>query len=53
MRVIGFFVKAGRRFAKIMEPNKFVDPNLLIYVDPFKIGNTFASRIVKNFLRSN
>ena len=33
---IGFFVKAGRRFAKRMEPNKFVDTNLLINVDPLR-----------------
>ena len=31
---IGFFVKAGRRFAKRMEPHKFVDTNLLINLDP-------------------
>ena len=49
---IGFFVKAGRRFAKRMEPNKFVDTNLLINGDPLKIGNSFASRILKDVLRS-
>ena len=31
---VGFFVKAGRRFAKRMEPHKFVDTNLLINPDP-------------------
>ena len=50
---IGFFVKAGRRFAKRMEPNKFVDTNLLINVDPLKLGNAFASKKVKDVLRSN
>ena len=50
---IGFFVKASRRFAKRMEPNKFVDTNLLINVDPLKIGNAFASRMVTDGLRSN
>ena len=33
---IGFFVKAGRPFAKRMEPNKFVDTNLLINVYPLR-----------------
>ena len=50
---IGFFVKAGRRFAKRMEPNKFVDTNLLINVDPLKMGNSFVSRMVTDGLRSN
>ena len=43
---IGFFVKAGRRFARRMEPNKFVDTNLLINVDPLKMGNLFVARMV-------
>ena len=50
---IGFFAKAGWRFAKRMEPNKFVDTNLLINVDPLKTGNSFASRMVTDGLRSN
>ena len=50
---IGFFVKAGMRFARRMEPNKFVDTNLLINVDPLKMGNVFASKIVTVGLRSN
>ena len=50
---IGFFVKAGRRFAKRMEPNKFVDTNLLINEDPLKMGNAFVSRIVTDGFRSN
>ena len=50
---MGFFVKAGRRFAKRMEPNKFVDTNLLINADPLKTGNAFASRMVTDGLRSN
>ena len=41
---IGFFVKAGRRFAKRIEPHKFVDTNLLINLDPHRIGNVFVSR---------
>ena len=48
-----FFVKAGRRFAKGMEPNKFIDTNLQINVDPLKLGNAFVSRIVTDGLRSN
>ena len=36
-----------------MEPNKFVDTNLLINVDPLKMGNAFASRIVTDGFRSN
>ena len=50
---IGFFLKAGRRFARRMEPNKFVDTNLLINVDPLKMGKLFVSRIVTDGLRSN
>ena len=49
---IGFFVKAGRRFAKRMEPNKFVDTNLLINLDPLKIGKC-VSKMIKVGLRSN
>ena len=50
---IGFFVKAGGHFAERMEPNKYVDTNLLINVDPLKLGNAFASKKVKDVLRSN
>ena len=50
---IGFFAKAGRRFAKRIEPNKFIDTNLSINVDPHKMGNAFASRMVTDGLRSN
>ena len=50
---IYFLVKADRRFAKRMEPNKFVDTNLLINVDPLKMGNSFVSRMVTDGLRSN
>ena len=50
---IGFFVKAGRRFARRMEPNIFVDTNLLINVDPLKMGKLFVSRMVTDGLRSN
>ena len=50
---IGFFVKAGRRFAKRMEPHKFVDTNLLINLDPLKMENAFASRMVTVGSRSN
>ena len=35
---IGFFFKAGGRFAKRMELHKFVDTNLLINLDPLKMG---------------
>ena len=49
---IGFFVKAGRRFAKRMEPNKYVDTNLLTNVDPLKIGNLYILRMVTDGLRS-
>ena len=49
---IGFFVKAGRRFAKRMEPNKYVDTNLLTNVDPLKIGNLYVLRMVTDGLRS-
>ena len=41
---IGFFFKAGRRFAKRMERHKFVDTNLLINLDPLWMGNAFALR---------
>ena len=50
---IGFFVKAGRRFAKRMEPHKFVDTNLLINLDLLKMENAFASRMVTVGSRSN
>ena len=50
---IGFFDKARRRFAKRMEPNNFVDTNLLINVDPLKMGNSFVLRMVTDGLRSN
>ena len=49
----GFFAKAGRRFAKRMEPHKFVDTNLLINLNPLKMGNAIASRIVTVGSRSN
>ena len=49
---IGFFSKAGRPFAKRMEPNKFVDTNLLINLDPLKIGKC-VSKMIKVGLRSN
>ena len=52
MPVIGFFVKAGKRFAKRMEPKIFFDTNLLINIDPVKMGNAFASRMVMDVLRS-
>ena len=39
---IGFFFKAGRRFAKRMEPHKFVDTNLLINLrSPHADGNLY------------
>ena len=50
---IGFFVKAGRHFAKRMEPHKFVDANLLINLDLLKMENVFASRMVTVGSRSN
>ena len=37
---VAFFVKAGRRLAKRMEPHKFVDANLLINLDHLKMENT-------------
>ena len=43
---IGFFVKAGRPFAKRMEPHKFFDTNLLINLNHLKMGIAFASRII-------
>ena len=43
---IGFCVKAGRRFAKRMEPHKFVDTNLLINPDPLRWEMCVISEMV-------
>ena len=48
---IGFISRAGRRFAKRIEPHKFVDTNLLINLDPLKIGNMFCFKNDKNLIR--
>ena len=50
---IGFFVKAGRHFAKRMETHKFVNTNLLIDPYPFQLGSQFASRIVASIAGFN
>ena len=50
---IGFFVEAGRRFARRMEPNKFVDTNLLINVDPLKNGKFVCCKNGNGWFRSN
>ena len=50
---IGFFVKAGRHFAKRMETHKFVNTNLLVDPYPFQLGSQFASRIVASIAGFN